>query len=121
MVYLMVELGTFRRVNEERIEFARRFLEQAILEGADAHPPSSRRPCRNWERNLRIVKGYVQNPNILEREIAMEYGLGPDETRRIIKITMERLRRNCSLETQSLFPLEKLFLYKRHRRGNSIP
>lgn len=117
----MVELGTFRGVNEERIEFARRFLEQAILEGADTRPPSSRRPSRNWKRNTQILKEYIKTPKILEREIAMKHNLGPDETRRIIKVTMEQLWRNCSPETQWLFSLEKLLLYKRHRRNNPIP
>lgn len=112
---MTVELRTFLEINQERIEFARRFLEQAVLEGADTHPPSQR-PGRNWERDIRILKEYIQSPRLLERDIAIKYHLGTSKIKRIIRVTTERLWRNCSPETQRLFPLEKILLYKRHKR-----
>lgn len=116
---MMVELKTFLRSNQERIEFACSFLEQAILQGVDTNHPSQR-PGKNWERDIRILKEYVQTPSLLERDMAVKYHLRSQEISRIIRVTMRRLWCNCSPETQRLFPLEKLLLRSRHKRSNSV-
>lgn len=116
------EVNSTGNSEQEIHEFAKttQFIETAVGEGAHLQMPFyiTRRGTHvkiseeQWVRQKNIVGIYFGTPATLD-EIGRQYGISSERVRQIVEKGIMYLWRNCSPETQTLFPLQDIVLHKR--------
>ena len=99
---------------EDKFQNTIAFLRNALAEEAHLKIPLFKRGGISedqWVRQKNILGIYFGSPAVLE-DIGRMYGVTRERTRQLRDKWMQNLWKNCSSETQALFPFEELALDK---------